>query len=184
MSVLVASTVKYWRIELIRRSSMYAAVQVFVVRHHQKRWVYWLCQRKSELKMLTKQKPWTKLTKHDENRMRGRLDSSMNSEGTSSRVSFSLLTTTANKTTLLAAVCGNRTGKVSVCLPANDCSTGILLQYSHYSWPMTLNKQLPWRMVWASLHVQPSKTSIQLLWRGSVKRLSTTPLNSSKQGKS
>ena len=30
MSVLVASTVKYWQIELIRRSSMYAAVQVFV----------------------------------------------------------------------------------------------------------------------------------------------------------
>ena len=30
MSVLVASTVQYWQIELIRRSSMYAAVQVFV----------------------------------------------------------------------------------------------------------------------------------------------------------
>ena len=30
MSVLVASTVKYWQNELIRRSSMYAAVQVFV----------------------------------------------------------------------------------------------------------------------------------------------------------
>ena len=30
MSVLVASTVKYWQIELIRRSLIYAAVQVFV----------------------------------------------------------------------------------------------------------------------------------------------------------
>ena len=32
MSVFVASTVKYWRIELIHQSSMYASVQVFVTR--------------------------------------------------------------------------------------------------------------------------------------------------------
>ena len=56
--------------------------------------------------------------------------------------------------------------------------------YSHFSWPMTLNKQLPRTMVWASLPVQLSNTSIQLVWRESVTQLSTTPLNSFKQGKS
>ena len=49
---------------------------------------------------------------------------------------------------------------------------------SHYSWPMTLNKQLLWTMVWASLPVQLSNTSIQLVWGESVKQLSTTTLNS------
>ena len=38
-------------------------------------------------------------------------------------------------------------------------------------------------MVWASLPVQLSNPSVQLVWRGSVKELSTTPLNSFKQGK-
>ena len=57
--------------------------------------------------------------------------------------------------------------------------------YSHYSWPMTLNKQWPRTMVWASLPVQLSNTSVKLVWRESVKnKLSTTPLNSIKQVKS
>ena len=64
-------------------------------------------------------------------------------------------------------------------------STGVqewIDHYSHYSWPMTLNKHLPWTMVWASLPGQLSNTSVQLVWRESVKQLSTTPLNSFKQG--
>ena len=60
----------------------------------------------------------------------------------------------------------------------------LILEHSHYSWPMTLNKQLPWTMVWASLPVQLRDTSVQLIWRESVKQLSATPLNSCKQGKS
>ena len=58
------------------------------------------------------------------------------------------------------------------------------LIYSHFSWPMTLNKQLPWTTVWASLPVQLSNTSVQLVWREGVKQLSTTPLNLLKQGES
>ena len=64
-------------------------------------------------------------------------------------------------------------------------STGVqewIDHYSHYSWPMTLNKHLPWTMVWASLPGQLSNTSVQLVWRESVKQLSKTPLNSFKQG--
>ena len=57
-------------------------------------------------------------------------------------------------------------------------------KYSHFSWPMTLNKQLPRTMVWASLPVQLSNNSVQLVWRESVKQLSTTPLNSFKRGNS
>ena len=49
---------------------------------------------------------------------------------------------------------------------------------------MTLNKQLPRTVVWASLPVQLSNTSVQLVWRESEKQLSTTPLNSFKRGKS
>ena len=56
--------------------------------------------------------------------------------------------------------------------------------YSHFSWPMTLNKQLPQTMVWACLPVQLSNTSVQPVWRVFVKQLSTIPLNSFKQGKS
>ena len=59
-----------------------------------------------------------------------------------------------------------------------------LTDYLLYSWSVTLNKQLPWTMVWASLPVQGSNTSVQLVWRESVKQLSSTPLNSIKQGKS
>ena len=59
-----------------------------------------------------------------------------------------------------------------------------LHSYSHNFWPMTLNKQLPWTVVWVSLPVQRSYTSVQLIWQESVKQLSTTPLNSFEQGKS
>ena len=41
--------------------------------------------------------------------------------------------------------------------------------YSHYSWTMILNKQLPWIMNLASLPVQLSNTSIQLVCRESMK---------------
>ena len=47
-----------------------------------------------------------------------------------------------------------------------------------------LNKQLPSTLVRASLPVQLSNTSVQLVWRESVKQLSRTLLNSFKQGKS
>ena len=56
--------------------------------------------------------------------------------------------------------------------------------YPPYSWPMTFTKQLPRTMVWASLPLQLSNTSVQLVWRESVKQLNTTPLNSSKRGES
>ena len=49
---------------------------------------------------------------------------------------------------------------------------------------MSLNKQLPRTMVWASLPVQLSHTSVELVWRESVEQLSTTPLNSFKKGES
>ena len=49
---------------------------------------------------------------------------------------------------------------------------------------MTLNKQLPRTIVSASLSVQPSNTSVELVCRESVKQVSTTPLNSFKRGKS
>ena len=49
---------------------------------------------------------------------------------------------------------------------------------------MTLIKQLPWTMVWVSLPLQLSNTSVQLVWRESVKQLGTTPQKSFKQGKS
>ena len=49
--------------------------------------------------------------------------------------------------------------------------------YSHCSWPLAFNKQLPRTMVWASLPVQLSNTSVQLVWRETVKQLSTAPLN-------
>ena len=52
------------------------------------------------------------------------------------------------------------------------------------SWPMTLNTQLPWTVVWVSLPIQLSNTSVQLVGRESVKRLGTTPLNSFERGKS
>ena len=55
--------------------------------------------------------------------------------------------------------------------------------YSHCSWPITLNKQLPWTVVWVSLPLHLSNTSVQLVWREGVKQLSTTPLNSFKQGR-
>ena len=58
-----------------------------------------------------------------------------------------------------------------------------LFYYSHFSGPMTLNKQLPLTLAWASLPAQLSNTSVQLVWRESVKQHSTTPLNSFKQGK-
>ena len=51
-------------------------------------------------------------------------------------------------------------------------------------WPMSLNIQLPWRMVWVSVPVQLRNASVHLVWRERVKQLSTTPLNSFKQGKS
>ena len=57
-------------------------------------------------------------------------------------------------------------------------------RYSHFSWPMILNKQFPRTMVWASLPLQLSNTSVQLVWRESMKEVSTTPLNSFNQGKS
>ena len=53
----------------------------------------------------------------------------------------------------------------------------------HTSWPVTLNKQLPWTVVWASLPVQLSNTSVEMVWWEIVKQLRTTPLNSFKQGK-
>ena len=49
---------------------------------------------------------------------------------------------------------------------------------------MTLNRQVPWTVVSASLPVQLSNTSVQLVWQESVKQLGTTPLNSCKRGKS
>ena len=68
---------------------------------------------------------------------------------------------------------------------AKNCSANLSpYRYSHFSWPMTLNKQLPWTMVWAGFPVQLRNTSVQLVWRESVKQLSTTPLNSFNQGKS
>ena len=56
--------------------------------------------------------------------------------------------------------------------------------YSHYSQPITLNKQWPWTVVWAILPAQMSITSVQLVWRESVKQLCATLLKSFKQGKS
>ena len=58
------------------------------------------------------------------------------------------------------------------------------ITHSQFFWPMTINKQWHWTMVWASLPVQLSNTSVQLVWRESVKQLGSTPLNSFKQGKS
>ena len=44
-------------------------------------------------------------------------------------------------------------------------------------WPMTSNKRLPSRMVWTSSGCM-GDISVQIVWRESVKQLSTTPLNS------
>ena len=55
--------------------------------------------------------------------------------------------------------------------------------YSHYSWPMTLNKQLPWTVVWVSLPVQLNNISAPQVWRENGKQLGTTPLNPFKQGR-
>ena len=40
---------------------------------------------------------------------------------------------------------------------------GFYVTFSHYSRPMTLNKQLPWTMVWTSLSVQLSNTPVQMV---------------------
>ena len=49
---------------------------------------------------------------------------------------------------------------------------------------MTLIKQIALTVVLASLPVQLSYTSVQLVWRESVKELGTTLLDSFEQGKS
>ena len=54
--------------------------------------------------------------------------------------------------------------------------------YWQIFWPMTSNKRLPSRMVWTSSGCM-GDISVQIVWRESVKQLSTTPLNSFKQGK-
>ena len=47
--------------------------------------------------------------------------------------------------------------------------------YSHYSWSMTLNKQLPWAMVWASLSVQLS--NVHFRSTGLARKRETTQYN-------
>ena len=60
--------------------------------------------------------------------------------------------------------------------------TGECSYYSHYFSPITLNEQLAWTAVWVSLPLQRSNTSVQLVWRESMKQLSTTLLYSFKLG--
>ena len=60
-------------------------------------------------------------------------------------------------------------------------SGGSHSEYWQVFWPMTLNKQSPWTMVWASLFGCMSKTSVQQVWQDRVKQLSTTPLTSFEQ---
>ena len=50
--------------------------------------------------------------------------------------------------------------------------------------PKTLNIQLPWTVVSVSFPVYLSNTSVQMVWRESMKQLRTTPLTSIKQGES
>ena len=63
------------------------------------------------------------------------------------------------------------------------CDFHLYIAYWQVSWPITVNKQLLWTMVKASLPAVLVITSVQTVRRESVKQLNTIPLNPFNQGK-